>query len=503
MNNTKDIPSTWELQTLETSSEIILGQSPPSSTYNDKGDGLPFYQGKTEFGDIFPKPSKWCNKPKKIALSGDVLISVRAPVGPTNLCQEESCIGRGLAAIRPKPGIITKYILYYLRSNEALLAGQGTGTTFKAITGSQLRGFPIPVPPVDIQERLVTKIEALFTQMDVGVAELREAKARLKHYRQSVLKAAVTGELTRDWREAHQDELEPAEKLLERILTERRRKCEEEEWRNRVEKAQKKVAQKERKEAGLPYYIRDLKAEDWEHIREEKYKQYLPKDGKWKIKLKNPFTHEYILSSFPQNYWCSVSIDSVAFVTKLAGFEYTKYVKYSGTDEIPVIRGLNVSERGFKPGNHVYVTKELVENLPRSRLYGGEILLVFVGSLGNVGIVPKNRVYFLGPNVALIRVESSCLINKYLMIFLRSVFGKDSIQKLSKATTQGSISMSNIRSILFPIPSKSEQERIITKVGRKLSVADEIEKELDLALQNVERLRQSILKQAFEGKLLN
>lgn len=71
-------------------SEIILGQSPPSSTYNENGSGVPFYQGKLEFGDIYPTPQKWCSAPKKIAEKGDVLISVRAPVGPTNICPERS-----------------------------------------------------------------------------------------------------------------------------------------------------------------------------------------------------------------------------------------------------------------------------------------------------------------------------------------------------------------------------------------------------------------------------
>jgi hypothetical protein len=79
--------------------EVLMGQSPPSDTYNSEGKGLPFYQGKTDFGKIFPVARMWCDRPGKIAEKDDILISVRAPVGPTNICERKSCIGRGLAAV--------------------------------------------------------------------------------------------------------------------------------------------------------------------------------------------------------------------------------------------------------------------------------------------------------------------------------------------------------------------------------------------------------------------
>jgi len=89
-----------QIAKLQEVAEIIMGQSPPGDTYNETGDGLPFFQGKAEFGETCPTVKKWCNAPKKIAEAGDILMSVRAPVGPTNLASERCCIGRGLAAIR-------------------------------------------------------------------------------------------------------------------------------------------------------------------------------------------------------------------------------------------------------------------------------------------------------------------------------------------------------------------------------------------------------------------
>src|SRR5687768_4537224 len=113
VNDTQRLPEGWMLCRLDEVSEIILGQSPSSDTYNTDGKGLPFYQGKAEFGDLYPTTVKWCSKPKKIAEAGDILISVRAPVGPTNLAREKSAIGRGLAALRPQNGMPSKYLLYY------------------------------------------------------------------------------------------------------------------------------------------------------------------------------------------------------------------------------------------------------------------------------------------------------------------------------------------------------------------------------------------------------
>ena len=130
--------------------EIILGQSPESKSYNTKGEGLPFFQGKSEFTDWFPGPNKWCTEPKKIAEPFDILLSVRAPVGPTNVAKEKCCIGRGLAAIRYSE--CYKYVLYYLRSVSKYLESKATGTTFSAISGDVIKSLPIPIPPLPTQQ---------------------------------------------------------------------------------------------------------------------------------------------------------------------------------------------------------------------------------------------------------------------------------------------------------------------------------------------------------------
>lgn len=148
--------SKWPMVRLPDVAEIIMGQSPPGDTYNETGGGLPFFQGKAEFGEVSPTPKKWCSAPKKIAEAGDILISVRAPVGPTNLAATRCCIGRGLAAIRAsQEKLDPSYLRYVLRYAEPKLASMGQGSTFAAIGRAELASTGFPLPPLQEQRRIV------------------------------------------------------------------------------------------------------------------------------------------------------------------------------------------------------------------------------------------------------------------------------------------------------------------------------------------------------------
>jgi type I restriction enzyme S subunit len=136
--------------------QVIMGQSPPSSTYNTVGEGLPFYQGKTDFGDMYPIPRVYCTEPSRVAETGNILISVRAPVGPTNVSRERSCIGRGIFAIRVGEKLDRDFLLYFLRFYEPELAKAGTGSTFTAIAREDLETIKIPLPPLTEQKRIAS-----------------------------------------------------------------------------------------------------------------------------------------------------------------------------------------------------------------------------------------------------------------------------------------------------------------------------------------------------------
>ena len=161
------IPKSWKLLNLSEFVLINMGQSPKSESVSEiSKTGLPFFQGKSEFGSLHPTPRKWCSEPKKVAVANDILLSVRAPVGPTNLAVENTCIGRGLTGITALGGTNYKYLLYVFRALEEIISAQGVGTTFIAISLKDVQAIPIPVPPLEEQSRIVAKVDELMALCD-------------------------------------------------------------------------------------------------------------------------------------------------------------------------------------------------------------------------------------------------------------------------------------------------------------------------------------------------
>ena len=163
----KDLTSRFPIGFLKDVAEIVAGQSPPGNSYNETGEGIPFYQGKTEFREKFlGKPVKWTTEPHKFAEPDDILMSVRAPVGPINLTTERVCIGRGLAAIQPyRDRLLTEYAFYVLRNMESEITGS-TGAAFASINKGEIGKLKIPLPPLSIQQEIVAEIEGYQKVID-------------------------------------------------------------------------------------------------------------------------------------------------------------------------------------------------------------------------------------------------------------------------------------------------------------------------------------------------
>jgi type I restriction enzyme S subunit len=154
----ENLPKDWKIKKIKDSCELLMGQSPPGSSYNTEGEGMPFLQGKAEFGNLSPKHIKYTNKPLRRANKGTILISVRAPVGDVNIANIDYCIGRGLASINLVNGD-NKYLFYLLNYLKPKIEELGTGSTFKAITKSILEKIEIPLPPIEIQQKIVVTLE--------------------------------------------------------------------------------------------------------------------------------------------------------------------------------------------------------------------------------------------------------------------------------------------------------------------------------------------------------
>lgn len=179
MTELRALPKEWEVVRLGEVADIVMGQSPPGSSYNETGVGLPFLQGKAEFGPLHPLHIKYTTTPIKIAPKDSVLLSVRAPVGDVNLANIDYCIGRGLASISLSSGknIFLFYILTYLKNE---IEKEGTGSIFKAINKTKLFNFQIPLPPLSEQQKIAAVLSAVQEAKEKTEAVIAATKALKK-----------------------------------------------------------------------------------------------------------------------------------------------------------------------------------------------------------------------------------------------------------------------------------------------------------------------------------
>ena len=161
--------------------EVIAGQSPDGKAYNTDGKGIEFHQGKKAFGiKILEESGVWTTTITKLAEAGDILMSVRAPVGPTNITNRKVCIGRGLAAIRCGENILPSFVLYALKNIEKKIIGND-GAVFNSINKKMIENIPIPIANIDEQRRIVSYLDSSFKLIDEiknkALKSLTEAKA--------------------------------------------------------------------------------------------------------------------------------------------------------------------------------------------------------------------------------------------------------------------------------------------------------------------------------------
>ncbi|WP_419739200.1 restriction endonuclease subunit S [Ruegeria sp.] len=439
-----ELPLGWAWSTITETSVTVFGQSPPSDTYNQDGVGLPFFQGKAEFGDLNPTAIKWCSEPTREALEGDILISVRAPVGPTNVADQHCGIGRGLAAIRP--AIDADFVRHWLSRSVQALVDQGTGTTFRAITKNILNGHPIPVAPLPEQHRIVEKIETLFACLDKGEEAVREVQKLLSRYRQSVLKAAVTGELTADWRAGREGELEEGGALLTRILDDRR-----ETWSGR---------------------------------------------GKYKEPQSPTATSEIRL---PPN-WSWATVDQLS-----SAVDYGSSAKCSTEDRgVPVLRmgnvvdgHLDVENLKFLPNDH--------DEFPRLLLTDGDLLFNRTNSAELVGKTAVFRELERDYSYAsyLIRVRLIEVIPELVAAFINSLLGRNWIKSVvSQQVGQANVNGTKLKALAVPLAPLDEQQVILERLEKAESKIARLADWCQTELKRSASLRQSILKDAFAGRLV-
>ena len=186
------IPEGWNPSTVGHEFDVTMGQSPPGDTYNEEGEGAPFFQGRRDFGERFPSNRVYCSAPKRMANEGDTLLSVRAPVGDTNIALTNCCIGRGLAALRHKSGCSSYTYYSIIQLGQALSSYDSEGTVFGSINQKNLRAIPVVAPAIDVL--------AAFTRTVGSIDELirvnSEEASTLADTRDTLLPKLLSGELS-------------------------------------------------------------------------------------------------------------------------------------------------------------------------------------------------------------------------------------------------------------------------------------------------------------------
>lgn len=388
--------------------------------------------------------------------AGSLLFVVRSGILrrtlPVALTRVDGAVNQDIKALTPSKRLSVKYLLYatLAQREEIRHRCKKAGTTVESIQVPSLQAFRLPIAPLNEQHRIVEKIEELFTKLDAGVRSLEQTRALLKSYRRSVLKAAVEGELSREWREAHQNELEPASELLARILQERREKF-----------------------AG------------------KKYKEPAAPDNSK-------------LPALPDGWeWASLG-------QLLSGIEAGKNFKCrekppDGT-ELGLVKISSVTWGVFNEAESKTVTDLNQEN--REHLINeGDFLFSRANTLELVGacviVHAISKRLMLSDKVLRFRFVKDT-VKRWSMFYLRSYRGRQQIESLATGNqlSMRNISQASIHRIAVPLPSAAEMGSIVKEIERRLSVVDKLEATVEENLKQAGGLRQSILKRAFSGGLV-
>lgn len=421
-----ELPNKWEWTRLGEISNIIMGQSPDSTTVSENKGGIEFHQGKASFGKKLIKESGiYCTKPNKIAIPDDILLSVRAPVGTLNITNRELCIGRGLAAIRSFTGIENIFFYYFIMALEKELVSKATGTTFRAVASVTIKEFLLPLPPLEEQKRIVDKVEELFKLIDELNNNKQELLQNISYSRNKVLQLAIQGKLV-----SQSENDEPASLLLEKIKKEKYKLIKD------------KVIKKEKS-------IPDI-AEDEKTIE-------LPKGWEW-CRLCD-ITHSRILND--GDWILSANMDERGTVKliQLGSIGDGKYV-----------------EKGFKT-----ITNETFDELKCREICEGDILVNrLLGKKMLACILPKiEGKKITSVDTCFIKPNKDIYNTKFILYLVLSKYFQDKVYSRVAGTTRQRISKGNLITIPFPLPPREEQERIVAKVDAIMRYLDVLEEQMN------------------------
>jgi type I restriction enzyme S subunit len=415
------------------------------------------------------------NSSAKLMPAGSVHFSSRAPIGYVVISQAEISTNQGFKSLIPAQGIFNEYIYYYLKSAKHIAEERAGGTTFKELSGKAFSQLPIPIAPSNEQYRIVNRIEEFFSELDKGIEYLRTAQEQLKVYRQSILKYAFEGKLTEEWREAHTDQLETADQLLEHIQQERENRYQRQlnEWEEAVKAWEENG--KEDKKPGKPQMLLNISS-----LTEEE--------------LVN-------LPDLPET-WCWIKLSVLSERIQIGPFGSLLHRSDYVSNQVPIVNPVHIRNQKIEPEWSLTVTEEKVKELFNYIMYPGDIVMGRRGEMGRCAVISHQESGFLcGSGSLFIRLlpRINPLFYCYLLGSQRL---KNYLSDQSVGTTIQNLNQEIIHNLPVPLCSPIESQKITEEVDRKMTLITEIENTIKENLLASKILKQSILKKAFSGKLV-
>ncbi|EAW8145828.1 restriction endonuclease subunit S [Salmonella enterica subsp. enterica] len=463
-----ELPEGWEWARLGEAFYIEMGQSPSSQYYNQSEEGIPFFQGKADFGKKYPTARYWCTSPTKLAQKNDVLLSVRAPVGPTNLSPYHCCIGRGLAAIRCLSDAPHEYLLYILKASQRRLEELATGTTFVAVSKTDIEPLLMPIPPLNEQIRIVDTIDRLMSLCD----QLEQHSLTSLDAHQQLVETLLTtltdsqnaDELAENWSRIseHFDTLFTTEASIDAL--------------------KQAILQLAVMGKLVPQDPNDEPASELlKRIAQEKAQ--LVKDGKIKKqKPLPPISDEEKPFKLPEGWeWCQVNdIGDL----KLGRQRSPK--DHHGPYMTPYLRVANVHDNEIRTDD-IKLMNFTPEEQTLYSLKFGDILLNEGQSLELVGrsAIFRDEIEQVCFQNTLIRLRANeSVSNEYILEYFRYCLYSGRFQKAATQTTNiAHLSISRLAPIEFPLPPYKEQVRIVSKIKKLEILCENIKTKLKSAQQ--------------------
>lgn len=461
------VPTGWVDTSLATLGRLHCGQSPSSSAVNSEGNGVPYVSGPEHWDGFTLNLDKWTTQPKRLVPDGCIFITVKGAGVGTIFPGVECAIGRDIYAFEPSPGVSARFVELAIRAtvNEVVWNARGD---IPGLSKSHILNHQILVPGPATQERIAAKIDELFSDIEAGEKALERAALLMKRYRQSVLKAAITGELTKDWRAKNLARIKREKKtgadLLAEILVKRRAAWEAAELAKMIAK-------------GKP-----------------------PGDDKWKQRYVEPAAPRLVeLPQLPDGWaWGTLS---QLFDVETGATPKRGVAEFYEGGTVPWITSASVNCHRIAQASEFITPTALIKT--NAKVFpAGSLILAMYGEGKTRGKCSELAIDAATNQAcaALLTPRISDNLKRFAIIFLEHNY--EAMRRLAAGGVQPNLNLEIIRSMAIPIPPDDEQVRIAVEADLRLTECSVAAGSIQAEFKRASALRNTILRQAFAGKLV-